>query len=327
MASPTSTTPPAAAAPGTPVAPGFDARYIAELGARAEGVDLLHVDLTDLGENAAGLPESIPLVWDGKTSRIIPLKAEIEAYRYKPARKTGIAQALTLSSFIALTNRHKTPDSVVFANTDWTKPSFTAVIDYHPIDSLFGESANNGRHRVHYAFPLSEEWKAWIEQDGKAMSQLDFAVFLEDRMPELAAPYEAEVVALERDFSTTVANPAQLVQLSRGLKVNVSSQVEDERTLQTGEGQIKWQETHKDASGAALKVPGLFLLAVAPFKSGDKVRIPARLRYRVSGGKVVWFYQLYRPDLHITTRVEIDLDKVAKETALPAYEGQPEMTA
>ena len=335
MATPTytSTTPPPAAgggAPNTPVAPGFDARFIAELGAKADGVDLVHVDLTGLGDYAIGLPENIPLVWDGKASRLIALKAEIEAYRFKPSHKAGTAQVLTLSSFIALTNRHKTDASVVFADTDWTQPSFTAVIDYHPkeLEPLLGAiQADNGKHRIHYAFPLSDEWKAWIEQDGKAMSQLDFAVFLEDRMPELAAPTEAEAIALERDFSTTIATPSRLVQLSRGLKVNVSSQVEDERTLQTGEGQIKWQETHKDGDGQPLKVPGIFLLSISPFKAGGTVRIPARLRYRVSGGEVVWFYQLYRPDLHITDRVEIDLGLVAKETGLPTYEGRPEMTA
>lgn len=312
---------------GVPVAPGFDARFIADLGAKAEGVDLLHVDLTSLGGYANGLPESIPMVWDGKTSRIIPLKAEIEAFRIHPSLKTGTARSLTLSSFIALTNRHKTCDSVVFADTDWTKPSFTAVIDYHPKDRdpILDFEADNGRHRVQYDFPLSEEWQAWVKNDCEPMSQFDFAVFLEDRIPELCAPTDAEKSALELDFSTTVASPAKLVELSRGLKVHVSSQVADERTLQTGEGQIQWAEVHKDEGGKPLKVPGIFLLSVAPFKSGDKVRIPVRLRYRVAGSKVTWFYQLYRPDLHITARVESDLAKVAQETELPTYEGAPEM--
>ncbi|WP_323011085.1 DUF2303 family protein [Paracoccus sp. (in: a-proteobacteria)] len=309
----------------TPVAPGFDAKFIAQLGEKAAEAQLINIDATNL--NDPGFPESIPVLWNPKDGMVISLKDELEGYRQRPARRKGTAVVQTLGSFIALVNHQKIEaESVVFADTDWTAPSFTAVLDYHPaVRGTYEPDAGNGQHRVHYPFPLSEEWTAWVKQNGEVMNQLDFATFLEDRAPELAAPTEAEVIALEQEFSTTVATPAKLVQLSRGLKVHVSSQLAEERTLNSGEGQIKWEEVHKNESGEPLKVPGIFLLSVAPFKSGEKVRIPVRLRYRPQNGRVLWFYEIYRPDLHITERVEADLDKVASETGLPTFEGKPEM--
>lgn len=311
----------------TPVAPGFDAKFIAHLGEKAAEAQLLNIDTTNL--NDPGFPESIPALWSPKDGKVISLKDELESYRQRPARRKGTAIVQTLKSFIALVNHQKIEaESVVFADTDWTAPSFTAVLDYHPaVRGTYEPDANNGQHRVHYPFPLSEEWQEWVKFNGEVMNQLEFATFLENRIPDLSAPMDAEKIALERDFATTIATPAELVKLSRGLKVHVSSSVEEERTLNSGEGQIKWQEVHKGENGEPLKVPGIFLLAVAPFRSGEKVRIPVRLRYRTQGGRVLWFYEIYRPDLHITERVEADLDKVASVTGLPTFEGKPEMPA
>lgn len=303
--------------------PGFDARFIAELGVKAGAAQVLGLDLSSLEDD--GLPKSLPLVWDPKAGQLVSLKTFAEAYRLRPREKAGSAVVYTLDSFITLTKRHQTAHSAVFANTDWRAPTFTSVIDYHPSET--GGGADNGKHRVHYAFPLSEEWKAWVEMDGEFMDQMKFAIFLEDRIADLSSPTDAEKIALERDFATTVANPAQLIQLSRGLKVHVSSQVAAEHVLQSGAGEIKWSEQHQGSDGKPLVVPGMFLLDIAPFFMGEKSRIPVRLRYRVAGGKVLWMFQIYRPDVHVTERVQTDLDAVAKETGLPCFEGKPEMSA
>lgn len=306
-----------------PVAPGFDARFISELGARAAQAQEIAIDLTCLED--PGLPTQIPALWDPKTSSLTSIHSEAERYRLAPKRRQGTAKALTLASFIDLVNRHKTDDSVVFADTTWTKPSFTAVIDYHEVDSA--GAAAFGKHRVVYDFPLSEEWKKWVEMDGEVMSQMDFAVFLEDRIAELSSPSEAEKIALEREFATTVATPAELIQLSRGLQVHVESRVKAQHVLQSGAGQIQWEESHNGADGKPLTVPGIFLLKIAPFFMGDTVRIPVRLRYRPAGGTVKWHYAIYRPDIHVTERVRADLDLVADSTTLPTFEGAPEMAA
>jgi len=294
---------------------------IAELSVAGAGVTITTIKAPD---DLVGVPKEIPIaIRHGETPEVIDLSHHFEKYRNFPGFKRGTAKALTLDSFIELTNRHKTKDSAVFADTNWQKPTFTAVIDYHVNES--GGAADNGKHRIHYAFPLSEEWTAWNEKNGAPMEQADFAAFLEDRIAELASPEGNEKKELEQAFSTTVATPAELVQLSRGLQVNVEAVVKSAVTLQTGEGSIQWEETHRDHNGQPLKVPGIFLLSIAPFFMGEKVRIPVRLRYRKQGTRLVWFYQLYRPDLHVTNRVRADLSRVASATELPTFEGTPEM--
>ena len=303
------------------IPPGaFDIKTLAELAAGASAIEIAPLVTPD---EAIGLPKSIPVALiNGKQPEARSVAQLFEYYRLHPARKTGQAEALTLESFFELVNRHKTADSVIFADTDWTKPALTAVIDYHEAKSA--GIAGNCKHRIHYPYPLSEEWKKWIELNGQPMKQAEFAYFLEDRIGELAAPTDHEKVTLENQFATKIALPSHVMELSRGLKVNVESRVKTAVTLQSGEGQIAWEETHSDGDGKPLKVPGLFMLSIAPFFMGDKIRIPVRLRYRPVAAMVMWSYEIYRPDLAITEHVRQTLFEAREKTSLPVYEGKPE---
>ena len=273
-----------------------------------------------------GVPASIPaLKIAGEHPKLESVARLFEDWRTKPATKRGTAKALTLESFIALTQRHQTGDSAVFADTNWRKPSLTAVIDYHEKEN--GGEPDNLKHRIAYEFPLSEEWQAWVKNNGEVFKQIDFAAFIEDRIAELAAPTPEESQQFEDLFATKIATPAELVKLSRGLQVNVDSRVKNASVLQSGAAQIVFEEEHRDADGNTLKVPGLFLLSIAPFFLGQPVRTPVRLRYRIAGGSIVWFYQIYRPDIAVTNRVREDLHIVADTTELPTFEANPETGA
>lgn len=309
-------------APSFPLSPfEFDLTVAADLGAKALGVEIVTLETG----GRQGLPAKIMVgLRRGENPGFEDLSRLVEPYRLYPERKSGQATMQTFASFLALTNRHKTDDSAIFADLDWKKPSVVTVVDYHQ-NSAAG-IARFGRHRIRYAYPLSDEWQKWVAKDGEMMEQAEFAWFLEDRIPELAAPTEAERIWMEREFATTVATPAQVVELSRGLQVNVDTKVKASNTLQSGEGQIAWEETHNGADGKPLKVPGIFLLNIAPFFMGEKVRIPVRLRYRPAGGKIRWFYQIYRPDLAITEHVRETLVEAAEKTGLPVYDGAPEMS-
>jgi uncharacterized protein YfdQ (DUF2303 family) len=296
---------------------------LAKLGAKATGVDILRVE----GISAVGVPYDFPIgIVHGEKPELASLKRFAEEWRTQPASRKGTAKALTLESFIDLVNRQKNRDSVVFADSNWREPSLTAVLDYHPNDGDTDE-ARYGHHRVHYPFPLSEEWKGWLLNDGKTMDQTDFAELIEDHIQELGSPTDAEKIWMERDFQTTVATPSKLITLSRGLQVNVAANVKDFRNLQSGEGQIVFEEQHNGADGQPIIVPGLFILKISPFFNGDPISIPVRLRYRVKSGKLFWVYQIYRPDAAINEAILNALGDVRAKTELPVYEGAPEMTA
>ncbi len=309
--------------------------FIADLREMSAEAHAVTYDPVDNIAREAGLPNQIPLaVRHGKTPEIINLRPLFEAWRDRPATKRGTATALTLKSFVDLTNRHKTPHSAIFADTDWRKPSLLAVIDYHekgdtpPADGEIGgpnaPRPDNLKHRIAYAYPLSDTWKAWIAQNGEMMTQGDFAAWIEDHIADLSSPEDAEKIWLERDLQTTVATPSALIQISRGLQINVEAKVKNVVTLQSGAAQIAFEETHLGGDGKPLTIPGAFLLQVAPFFGGDVVRVPVRLRYRVMGGVTKWFFSMHRPDLYITQRLKDDIFYVARDTALPVYEGTPE---
>lgn len=301
----------------------IDLAEAARLGARAQGIEIVQIEAP---AGSIGLPASVPVALHrGDAPSAHDLARTLEAYRLYPDRKKGTAEAQTFESFCELINRHKTANSAIFADADWCEPSFTAVIDYHHLGE--GGQPDHGTHRVHYAFPLSEEWQAWNKMNGQKMTQEDFAYFLEDRVAELSSPTDEERIRFERDFATTIATPSQLVELSRGLQVNVASKVKAAHTLANGEGQIVWEESHQDANGQPLKVPGIFILSVSPFFMGETMRIPVRLRYRAAAGSVVWFYQIYRPDQFVTEHVRHALFDARQATGLPAYEGKPETAA
>ena len=284
-----------------------------------------------------GLPPQIAVaVREGKEPQIIDVSAHFEKFRTAPRARKGVAKMTTLQSFIDLVNRHKDIDSAVFARTEWPEPALTAVIDYHQAMNLTAAqeaegmsiagkpSPRFGEHRIGYTFPLTDEFKEWVEQDGNEFDQAEFAAFLEDHSAELAAPTDAEAAEYKRLFGERVATPNEVVDLARMLEVHVSSKAKNGARLKSGERTVEFTEEHTNAKGEAIDIPGVFMVAVPAFVDGDTVRIPARLRYRIAGGAIVWIFQLYRWEFWLRQQVQNDLARVARETGLPTYEGKPE---
>ena len=291
---------------------------IISLAREVSAVEIVSLPTTGLGP---GLPPSVPIVIDRRDGKsIIGLKSIIDQYRVEPGEVNGAAETTTLQSFIELVNRHKNEGSAVFGKTAWPQPALTAVIDYH------GEkaAARWGRHRIRYAFPVTDEFKVWIEKNGKPMEQAEFAAFLEDHAAELSAAYGPEAAEYESLFKEKFATPADLIALSRNLEIHVGAKVKRAERLQTGERTVEFVEEHLNGKGEQVDIPGIFMVSVAAFVDGELVRIPARLRYRIQGGSIHWFYQLYRWQFWLRDQVKNDLDTVKQKTELPTFEGSPE---
>ena len=293
-------------------------KSVADLAQKAQLKQLFLLDTNGLG---VGLPKEVPLLLNHANGEIRGFKAAIDTYRLLPERRTGTAKVTTLASFIDLTNRHKDVASVIFAQTAiGAGPKLTAVIDYHQFDG----AARWCGYRVEYTFPLTEEFKAWVAMNGKAMEQSVFAHFLEDHAAEIGTPYDGERTEYERLFKEKFATPAELIALSRDLEIYVGAKVKRAERLSSGERTVEFVEEHSNGKGEKVEIPGIFMVAVPAFLDGEPVRVPARLRYRVAGGAIHWFYQLYRLDEFVRDRVKDDMLKAADKCGLPAFEGAPE---
>lgn len=268
----------------------------------------------------SGLPGEVPVAFDRKAQTFKSVKPLIEEFRTAPERRQGTATVDTLASFVDLVNRHKDADSALFGETSWPEPKLTAVIDY----DREGVAARNRTHRIVYAFPLTEEFKAWVKMNATPMAQDAFAAFLEEHAAELAAPEDGERSAYEPLFREKFATPSELISLSRHLEVFVSARAKQGIRLQSGERTVEFSEEHQNAKGESVIIPGIFMISLPAFIDGSAVRIPARLRYRIVSGDIKWFYQLYRWDAFLREQMGHDLKDAAEKTVLPAFEGTPE---
>lgn len=252
------------------------------------------------------------------------LKPLLDEYRTEPERRKGTAALADLESFIAHVKRFADEDSAIFADRNPAAPALVGVLDYHRRTAQ--GAPRFGTHRARYAFPLSDPWQAWTGADGKTMSQQDFAAWLEEHLADVADPSLAgdDARAFATLFDVTFAGPAKLLALSKGLTVHVGARVQQHVNLSTGEAQIAYHEEHQDGKAQPLKVPGAFLLAIAPFKRGAAYKVPARLRYRVSQGNISWHYSLHRADDVFDHAIDEACATAAKETGLPLFAGTPE---
>jgi len=346
--------------------------------------DLPGVEIETLSDPARLAPD-VPVLVTPRGREVMGLKPFIDPFRTRPERREGMATLLDLTSLIDHVNRFKDDDSVVFANNRWRQPtpqeaaraeerndpnggwhtpSLTAVLDYHEALTLIdlqGEIVREvgaatalprfGRHRAHYAFPLAPEFMAWMSQNGQAMTQADFAVFLEERALDIdpppindgwftgqapapgddASPEERkrfEFMDLLRTMTARLkgewAGPEKMMDLSRGLKVNEANKVEGKTNVSSGTGALVFVNEHTDEVGEPLKVPNLFLISIPVFKNGPRYLIPVRLRYRLQSGRVIWFYDTYRHDRVFDHAFDEAISRVQGETGLRVLVGQPE---
>lgn len=284
-----------------------------------------------------GDTEQIPVAAVPQGRTLHNLKSFFDAYLPAPERRKGTATVTTVASFIDLVNRFKDQESVVFADNG-DNPSLLAVLDYNPAEPSPEEAAGGGakagaarfgEHRVAYRFPLSKEWVAWMEASKRAMSMADFAQFLEDRILDVRNPDEAKgnetIQAFVSQLGVALATPQKLMELSRGLTVNVNLKATQGINLTSGEGRLSFESKHTDEAGKEMSVPGAFVIAIPVFKLGPLWSIPVRLRHAVSqDGKVSWSIALQRTDWLLEAVIKEACEQVEAATLLPLFYGSPE---
>lgn len=200
----------------------------------------------------------------------------LDAHLAHPRRVRSAVRTDDGASFIAYINRHKTAHTTVFADLAGRK--FEAVLDYHQA----GGPAEWGTHRVTLACKTTDDWNAWVEASGKPKSQIDFARFIEDHIPNIAQPSGNELLLM----ATT-------------LEAKKDVQFRSSTRLQNGEHQIRFEETIEGRAGGSqqgsLQIPNEFILGLEPFQGVGFKRVDARFRYRIGNGTLQLWFELIRP--------------------------------
>ena len=272
-----------------------------------------------------GKGDPVPVLVHGAGVGVTGVKKYLDEWRTAPERRKGTATLCDLDSFIAHAKRFSDGDSALFADDDRSAPSLTCVFDYHR--KTAAGAPQFCEHRAVYSFPVSDEWKVWTQSSGRKMSQHDFAEFIENHILGIADPSgvisDSAKVIVER-LGASFASPSTLLGISRSLSVSVNARVKNASNLSTGEAQIQYEEQHSDASGGQVKVPSAFALAIPVFRNGPLYQLPVRLRYRVSDGKIVWFFEVHGSDRVFDHAFKEACDRAGEETKLPLFVGSPE---
>lgn len=298
--------------------------------------DHLRPRIIDVTPAQFGMGASFPVLLVPEKMRSLDLSPIIQALRGRPDRRKGTAKVEDLDSLIAHANRHKDAHSVIFADPTRGAPKLSVIFNYNidGHDTPEGPTARFGDHRTLYAPRLSDEYQAWSKVNDVSMSQSEFAEFIEDRITDITPPpdfdgEQREYNAFLKEFSDLIggrfASPSRMLELSRGMQVNVEAKFKQALKLDSGESQFIFEEQHTDGKGEPMKVPNLFLIAIPIFYNGPHFRIPVRLRYRPSGGTVKWAFEIYRIDRAFDAAFA-DICATAKaQTELPLFLGTPEV--
>lgn len=200
--------------------------------------------------------------------KIVDISAYLPALP-APLRKEAEVSLHRPDSFVDYVKAHKDEDTLITA--DLQAKSLTAIIDYH------GKGDRGPRfweHRAEYAFRHTVEWNRWKDIDGKGMSQVAFARFIEDNIPDIAEP-----------------DGARLLEMTQHLNVKKNVNFTSGTRLSNGETQLVYEEAIQESTAkGAFSFPERLVLALEPFEGTRQFAVEARVRYRVSDDKklVLW---------------------------------------
>lgn len=225
----------------------------------------------------------------------------------RPERPRAVVQLRDVASFVRYFNDHKTAASRIFARLD--PALFLAVFDeFSEVaegDGVVWPQADWREFRAAFAVPASREWKLWNEVNLEQMSQLSFAEFLQDNLPDVTQPAGADLLELALKFEAAQSG----------------SYIANQR-LQDGSHHLQWKADN-NASGS-VKLPEYITLSIPVFENEQPSELQARLRYRLKEGQLTLWYELVRPHKVLETAFRSAWDRIAAGTGAVILLGSPE---
>jgi uncharacterized protein YfdQ (DUF2303 family) len=203
----------------------------------------------------------------------------------------------TAQSLGAYLDKFKSPASALFANI--AQNQIVGALDYHS-----AQQAALVSHKATLALPFSAEWNLWTGIDGKLMSQLEFARFLDENSEDISSPRGADLVEIVKDMiATETANTTANVKLESD-NVNFTFTA----------------ATEARSKGGTLDIPKEFELRIPVYFGEHPVPMKARLRYATDGG-VKFGVMLMRKEQVRQDEFMRVVEQVSKAADLPVFYG------
>lgn len=199
--------------------------------------------------------------------------AKLEHALPRPCRAHGTTLVDDAASLVLAVQQRRTGPVALYAQE--RDLAITAVLnDSH------GDDPGHGDYRVVARLSRTPDWQAWLDGQG-LHGQVEFAEFIEDHLADIVSPPSADMLELAQTFHAHTA-----------------ARFSSTQRLQSGRVQLTYDEDQTVTAGKdrQIEIPTEFEIAVRPFYGVDRVKVGARLRYRVGRGELRLGWQLNRPD-------------------------------
>lgn len=207
-------------------------------------------------------------------------------------------------SFVAYVNAFKTDRTRLFGEPGALAQDNAAVVrayfDYHKAPAEADRLAHAATFKPRY----SDQWDRWVKVCERALKQAEFAEFIEECRADIVEPSAAQLLDVVRtfkagkrvEFDSLVYQPNGSVMLAY-----------DEKTEQKG------------TSGA---LPEKMTLGIPVYFRGTVYSVPVFVRYRLSGGAVMFQLKLDREDI-IEDAAFAELTKsISEQTTIGVFMGR-----
>jgi len=233
-------------------------------------------DATVILEAGKTIGQRAPVLVDGEeagqfvaVSRDVELR-DLQKYFPRPRRIETHVDVADPGSFIAYVLQFCDEQHAPMVFADYAD-GVTAVLDYHqsPVLPLWGE------HTVNMPFQYARAAGEWIAANGQKMNQLTFATFVENHIPQIAAP-----------------NGGDLLEMTLTFEATKSVDFQSNRRLQDGSTQFTFNETTAQGMRSnTAKIPSTMILKMPLFRNTPDVQIEAKIRFRIEaeGKLTIWF--------------------------------------
>jgi uncharacterized protein YfdQ (DUF2303 family) len=247
------------------------------------------------GTNVLGIYEGVPVA-------IIPPGYTVEAHEElltSPLRQRASASLSTVDSFILYVNKFGSANKQLFANT--LKSQVDAILDYHAESN---GAASWCTHCASLSLQLSQQWQTWKSRHGRAMSQVEFAEFLEDNCPDIVEP-----------------DGAAVLEAASSLEANKTVKFKSGVNLSNGTVQITYDEQVEGKGKGQIIVPARFILGIPVFEGNDPIPVNARLRFRIKDDVITFTYLLDKPERILKDAFDLVLKHIEEGTEIKPFLG------
>ncbi len=248
----------------------------------------------------AGLDQAqlLPEVANHRRFVVVPNSAKLLSLeREKLAAPRFLAATPTIhdtKAFIDYVNDFKDSGTRLFYNQEGV---FVAVLDYHLHKDV---RQRHGDHLAVLKLKRSPEWLAWACKSESAMTQVEFAEFLEDNARDILTP-----------------GPVEMLEIATNLHATVGATFRSAVNQSNGTFQLNWDEQiNGTVHGTGKAIPTQFQVAVRPFMGCERYPVDCRLRYRVSGAMLRMHFKALHLDPITEAALEGLVGRIRDETGI-----------